>query len=300
MSAVIGGKKVPDYLLGKLNETNLNNAEDIVLKNALEKDGYLFLRKVIENDKITEARKDIFNKLGEVEEIQYPYVDGISSGKSKRDIMFSNRGEFWEEVSNLKSLRNVTNGQNLKSVFDKIFGTPAVGFDFIFLRAVAGGKFTHMHCDSGFFTRKTKKVLTCWLVLTDVTLEKGPLFIIKDSHKFKDIYEKYKGFDVDIHKNIKATIDTHPVDFAKERNTKILTAEFKPGDALIFGMYTVHGTFENHTKDNKIRLTCDIRFQPINEPKDPRYFGPKPGGTTGGGYGELNSARPLNEDWHIR
>jgi hypothetical protein len=65
-------------------------------------------------------------------------------------------------------------------------------------------------------------------------------------------------------------------------------------------MYTVHGTFENHTKDNKIRLTCDIRFQPINEPKDPRYFGSKPGGTTGGGYGELNSARPLNEDWHIR
>jgi hypothetical protein len=62
----------------------------------------------------------------------------------------------------------------------------------------------------------------------------------------------------------------------------------------------VHGTFENHSKDNKIRLTCDIRFQPTNEPKDPRYFGSNPGGTTGGGYGELNSARPLNEDWHIR
>ena len=86
----------------------------------------------------------------------------------------------------------------------------------------------------------------------------------------------------------------------RKKNTKILTAEFKPGDALIFGMYTVHGTFENHAKDNKIRLTCDIRFQPKNEPKDPRYFGVKPGGTTGAGYGELNSARPLNEDWHIR
>ena len=65
-------------------------------------------------------------------------------------------------------------------------------------------------------------------------------------------------------------------------------------------MYTVHGTFENHSKDNKIRLTCDIRFQPQKEPKDPRYFGINPGGTTGAGYGELNSARPLNEDWHIR
>jgi ectoine hydroxylase-related dioxygenase (phytanoyl-CoA dioxygenase family) len=157
-----------------------------------------------------------------------------------------------------------------------------------------------MHCDAGFFTRKTQKILTCWLVFTEVTLDRGPLFIIEGSHKFRDIQEKYNGFDVDIHKNKKATIDIHPVDFAKKRNTKILTAEFKPGDALIFGMYTVHGTFENHAKDNKIRLTCDIRFQPKNEPKDPRYFGVKPGGTTGAGYGELNSARPLNEDWHIR
>ena len=65
-------------------------------------------------------------------------------------------------------------------------------------------------------------------------------------------------------------------------------------------MYTIHGTFENYAKDNKIRLTCDIRFQPNNELRDPRYFGLNPSGTTGAGYGELNSARPLNEDWHVR
>ena len=65
-------------------------------------------------------------------------------------------------------------------------------------------------------------------------------------------------------------------------------------------MYNVHGALENHAKDNKIRLTCNIIFQPKSEPKDPRYFGPKPLGTTGAGYGELNSARPLNEDWHSR
>ena len=105
---------------------------------------------------------------------------------------------------------------------------------------------------------------------------------------------------MDIHKHMKATIDTDPITFAQQRNSKILTAQFRPGDALIFGMYTVHGTFENYADDKKIRLTCDIRFQPNNELKDPRYFGPNPTGTTGAGYGELNSARPLNEDWHVR
>ena len=300
MVALIDGIKVPNSLLGNLNETNLDKANNSDLKSALEKDGYLFLRNIVDKKIIGNARHDIFKKLNEVDELSNPFNEGIASGRSIRDKLFNDRGQFWENISSTKSLRTVTNGKVLENIFTRIFEAPSIGFDFIFLRAVAGGKFTHMHCDAGFFTRKTQKVLTCWLVFTEVTLDRGPLFIIEGSHKFRDIQEKYNDFDVDIHKNKKATIDIHPVDFAKKRNTKILTAEFKPGDALIFGMYTVHGTFENHAKDNKIRLTCDIRFQPKNEPKDPRYFGVKPGGTTGAGYGELNSARPLNEDWHIR
>ena len=300
MVALIDGIKVPNSLLGNLNETNLDKANNSDLKSALEKDGYLFLRNIIDKKIIGNARHDIFKKLNEVDELSNPFNEGIASGRSIRDKLFNDRGQFWENISSTQSLRTVTNGKVLENIFTRIFEAPSIGFDFIFLRAVAGGKFTHMHCDAGFFTRKTQKVLTCWLVFTEVTLDRGPLFIIEGSHQFREIQEKYNGFDVDIHKNKKATIDIHPVEFAKKRNTKILTAEFKPGDALIFGMYTVHGTFENHAKDNKIRLTCDIRFQPKNEPKDPRYFGVKPGGTTGAGYGELNSARPLNEDWHIR
>ena len=300
MEALINGVKVTNSLLGKLNETNLKNATDEKLRQSLNDNGYLFLRNVIEKNDITKARNDIFEKLKNVDELEYPFTEGIWSGRSKRDELHKDRGVFWEDVSNTESLRKITNGNNLKNVFSRIFGISSIGFDFIFLRAVSGGKFTHMHCDAGFFTRKTQKVLTCWLVFTDITMDKGPLFIIEGSHKFSDIKTKYKGFDVDIHKHMKATIDTNPITFAQERNTKILTTQFNPGDVLIFGMYTVHGTFENYANDKKIRLTCDIRFQPNNELKDPRYFGPNPTGTTGAGYGELNSARPLNEDWHVR
>ena len=300
MEALINGVKVPSTLLGLLKETSLKNKSDEQLRNSLNNDGYLLLKDAIDKNDITKARNDIFEKLNQVDELADPFYEGISSGRSRRDELHKDRGVFWENVSNTESLRKITNGNNLKGVFSRIFGTSSIGFDFIFLRAVSGGKFTHMHCDAGFFTRKTQKVLTCWLVFTDITIDKGPLFIIEGSHKFSDIKTKYKGFDVDIHKHMKATIDTDPITFAQQRNSKILTAQFRPGDALIFGMYTVHGTFENYADDKKIRLTCDIRFQPNNELKDPRYFGPNPTGTTGAGYGELNSARPLNEDWHVR
>ena len=300
MKALISGKKIPNSLLGSLNETDFSKCNETDFRNALENDGYLFFRNIVNSDWIKTARNDVFKKLREVNELKDPYTHGIFSGNSERDKIYNDRGKFWESVSSLESLRKITNGKKLEDVFSKIFGRPSIGYDFIFLRAVAGGKFTHMHCDTGFFTRKTKQVLTCWLVFTKITLDKGPLFIVEGSHKFNDIKEQYFDFDVAVHKNKKATIDTHPADFAEERNSRLLTAEFEPGDVLIFGMHTIHGTFENHAKDNKIRLTCDIRFQPKNEPRDPRYFGPKPGGTTGIGYGELNSARPLNEEWHIR
>ena len=300
MEALINGVKVPSSLLGSLKETCLKNKSDEQLRNSLNNDGYLLLREVIDKNSITKARNDVFEKLNNVDELTDPFYEGISSGRSRRDELHKDRGDFWENVSNTKSLRKITNGNILQGVFSRIFGISSIGFDFIFLRAVSGGKFTHMHCDAGFFTRKTQKVLTCWLVFTDITIDKGPLFIIEGSHKFSDIKTKYKGFDVDIHKHMKATIDIDPITFAQQRNSKILTAQFRPGDALIFGMYTVHGTFENYADDKKIRLTCDIRFQPDNELKDPRYFGPNPTGTTGAGYGELNSARPLNEDWHVR
>jgi hypothetical protein len=65
-------------------------------------------------------------------------------------------------------------------------------------------------------------------------------------------------------------------------------------------MTLMHGALDHHQPEGRVRLSCDIRFQPEADPMDPRYFGPNPGGTTGAGYGELNGAKPLTEPWHVR
>ena len=59
MVALIDGIKVPTSLLGNLNETNLNKANNTDLKSALEKDGYLFLRNIFDKKIIGNARHDI-------------------------------------------------------------------------------------------------------------------------------------------------------------------------------------------------------------------------------------------------
>lgn len=299
-SVMINDCVVGENFLGELQQTVQPIHHECELHLKLDRDGYLFFPGLIDTREIQAARSAVFKQLKDVDELEDPYEEGIFSHRSRRDELYKDRGEFWEMVSNGELLRKVSNGPTLQKITSKIFGSPTVGFDYLFLRAVPRGRFTHLHCDSGFFTRFTKKVLTCWIAFTDITLDKGPLFVIEGSHKFMDIRKNFDNFDVVFNKEQKASIDEDPVSFANKRNAKLLTTNFKPGDVLIFGMHTLHGAFENHATDDRIRLTCDIRYQPINEPRDPRYFGVSPEGTTGAGYGELNGARPLTEDWHVR
>jgi len=87
---------------------------------------------------------------------------------------------------------------------------------------------------------------------------------------------------------------------ARERRTRLLTAHFQPGDAIVFSMSLMHGALDYHAPHQRVRVSCDVRFQPVADAQDPRYFGPHPTGTTGVGYGELNGAKPLTEPWHVR
>ena len=111
MDALIDGIKVPQELLGDLKETNLKKSNDISLRNNLEQDGYLFLKNVIEPEKIIKARNDIFKQLNEVKELKDPFADGIASGKSIRDQIHKDRGVYWENLSSTASLRDITNGK---------------------------------------------------------------------------------------------------------------------------------------------------------------------------------------------
>mgnify|MGYP003377119148 CR=1 FL=1 len=55
-----------------------------------------------------------------------------------------------------------------------------------------------------------------------------------------------------------------------------LEAEYVPGDALVFGMFMLHGSLKNTT--NRYRISCDTRFQLAGEPVDERWVGRAPSG----------------------
>ena len=53
------------------------------------------------------------------------------------------------------------------------------------LRAVAKGEFTGLHCDRVFLGRGTHDLLTAWLPLGDVPSERGSLLVARGSHRLR-------------------------------------------------------------------------------------------------------------------
>ena len=299
-TCLVQGREVPPELLGELTDSAHLLRDPPALRAQLATDGYLFLKGVLPRHAVLQARREVFQRLVPVGEIAEPAEAGIATGTSRRKELMPDLGAFWKSVSEGPDLRVVSHGGAVGAIMALVLGTPACPQDYIFLRTGALGRATGLHFDYPFFTRAHDQVCTVWLPLGDVPVCDGPLVVVEGSHHYRDLIDPMIGFDVATDKTRKAAFGIDAISFAQQRGTRLLTRDFVAGDMAVFGMYTAHGSFDNHSAINRVRLSCDVRWQPAALAKDERYFGPSPGGTTGAGYGELVGANPITQEWHVR
>lgn len=298
--AIAQGRLVPGDLLGSLRDSTNIRSDGVELSRQLADDGYLFLRGVVDRDDVISAREEVFGRLVEVGEIREPAIDGIATGDSRRRECQPDLGAFWRSVNEGRALRHVSHGTQIKSLMDTVFGEAALPHDYMFLRPGTVGRSTHLHYDYPFFARGSDRILTVWLALGEIPVTDGPLMVLEGSHRFSDLIEPIRKIDYESNESPQVQMTGDTVEFARQRNARLLTAVFQPGDVVVFSMLTMHGTLDNHSDEGRVRLSCDVRWQPLADPVDPRYCGSNPTGTTGAGYGELNGAKPLTQDWHTR
>jgi hypothetical protein len=295
---VIGGRDVPEELVGTLRDSASLLDDPAGLRARLAEDGYLFLRGVLDRAAVAAARAEVLARLSAVDEIA-PGGD-VFTGRSARKALEPDLGRFWRSVSEGPKLRAVTHGRDIARILEIVAGETPRPQDFLFLRVGVPGRATGLHFDYPFFTRLHDQVWTVWTPMGDTPVARGPLMVVENSHRFTDLVESVVGFDVVRDTSRKAAFAENAIDFARSRNTRLLTADFQAGDVILFGMYLLHGSLDHHDDSGTVRVSTDLRWQPARLPADPRYFGAEPTGTTGAGYGELNGAKPLDVDWHVR
>ena len=221
------GHEIPAHCFGPLNEHTQLLDDSTALQLALEDDGYLLLRDVLPVDEVLAARKAIFEKLIGVGEINEPALEGMPTGTSQREAMHKDLGAFWQDVCETESLRSLSHGTTMHALMEKVLGAPVRPFDFLWLRTMLPGKASAFHYDHVYMNRGSEDLLTCWTPLGEAPMVDGPMLLVEGSHKFSDLIEEYKGFDVDKDQSRPGHVTMNPVALAEERDCRLLSRILK-------------------------------------------------------------------------
>ncbi len=259
--------------LGSLREANELLHDPEALKARMEEDGYLLIRGLHNPDRVKAVRDLMLANLAENEQID------LYSPLEEAVVREGAHGSF---LGGSKSLtRNdaflaLVESPEVMGFFAHFLKSDVLTFDFKWLRVVGPGDNTGAHYDIVYMGRGSQNLYTCWTPITDVPYELGPLAILVGSHReegFEKVRETYGKMDVDRDK-VHGSFSNDPYEMVDKFGGQWQTTEFKMGDALIFGMFTMHGSLNNTSA--RYRISCDTRYQRADEPVDERWVGDNP------------------------
>jgi hypothetical protein len=214
----------------------------------------------------------------------YPLMEGIAAAETPKN----GRPDL---VKGNEPLHRLLYSGRMMEFYEQFLGGEVAHFDFTWTRAVRPAAGTPPHCDIVYMSRGTTNLYTSWTPLGDVPFEVGGLMILEHSHLNERLRNTYGSKDVDEYctNRRKAApegdggggnithggwLSKNPVKLRENLGGRWLSAEYSAGDVLIFTMYTVHGSLDNHS--NQIRLSSDSRYQLASEPIDERWMGEDP------------------------
>lgn len=261
----LGGK-----YLGFLRDSTPLRGDMEALRARMEEDGYLLLRRFHDPEKVKLARQVVLENLDATGQIDrnYPLMEGV--------IAPGGRGKFLggsKAITHSPEFLALVEAPELMQFFSEFLKGPSLTYNYKWLRVVGTGDFTGAHYDIVYMGRGTQRVYTVWTPLGDIPFEMGPLAVLAGSHRWERVKKTYGQMDVD-RDNIAGWFSTDPIELVNQYGGQWLTTEFEMGDALIFGMFTMHGSLNNETQ--RFRLSCDTRYQHAEEPVDERWVGENP------------------------
>ena len=249
----------------------------------MARDGYLLLKGFFARDEVMNVRRDIADELlreGLLDESE-PLLDCVA----KPNVRLAFRPDIAKHCGSLQALLY---GEQMMSFMSAFLGETATHFDYTWLRTVAPGVGTSPHCDIVYMGRGTQNLYTAWVPIGDVTYKTGGLIVLESSHLDRAKLGGYCDMDVDTactNKEGKSqpnandfpgfgALSFEPNEISTRLNRRWLVSEYSAGDLLLFSVFTVHASLDNHS--NEIRISSDSRYQLAAEPIDERWIGENP------------------------
>ena len=261
------------------------------LRRRFAADGYLYLPGLLDRDTLLAARRRMLDDLTRMDFVDpgFPLMDGVARREAAVSAL-SMQGL----VKNNEPLRNALYSGAMIGFYERFLGGPVRHLDFTWCRVKTSGTetATSPHYDIVFMGRGTRNLYTSWTPLGDIPKQMGGLMLLENSHSQEEIKASYGRIDVDVY--CTNAPDAAEIESGKKRwhhadtgqyakdavavgrdlKSRWLTTDYQLGDLLVFGMYTMHASMDNHT--NRVRLSTDTRYQLASEPVDERWIGEEP------------------------
>lgn len=256
--------------LGELREATALRNDRTAMQERLQQDGYLFIRGFHDPERVKAARRVVLENLRGNEQLDAhaPLEEGRAAPGKNGAFMGGKKA-----CTHTPEFLALVESPAVMNFFSFLLDGPIRTYDYKWLRAVAPGASTGAHYDVVYMGRGTLNVYTVWTPLGDVPLDLGPLAILYGSHRLEKVKETYGQMDVDRDK-VGGWFSDDPQELLDKYGGQWQTAEFRAGDALIFGMFTMHGSVANQT--DRFRISTDTRYQRADEPVDERWIGDDP------------------------
>jgi len=246
------------------------------LHKRFAEDGYLYIKQGLNREQVLKGRTLIINDFINKGNI---LVEGQENEGILKERCMAGCVPFMEGKNYLThspEISEVLEGPIIKNLMSTVLNTSVVTFDFKWLRAGWNSFFTGIHVDRVYMGRGSQNVVTTWIPFDDATLELGALAVLQGSHRLPGFEKLQKTYgELDIEKdNFEGTgwFGLDPFEVAKmDPEAQWRTIDYQAGDIIMFGMRILHMSTVNTT--NRVRISCDIRWQPAADPQDDRYFG---------------------------
>jgi len=246
------------------DSSDLYDSDLPALQSRLEHDGYILLRDQIDPDLIDRALSVVADNLDETWQC-LDIDDEHNKPRSALCIKDENEGVLltgYRPITHHHDVQSLLHCDALITLMHSLFDQEPMTYDTKWVRVKGYNENTDEHADYYRFNDHCRQMVTVWMPLMDIPINKGPLAVCPGSHvlidgggSLGDHHETHDAMD-------DGKTDTElPDEFESFReSTGWRTTDFRKGDLLIFDIRTVHASLSNRTR--RYRVSIDTRWQP--------------------------------------
>lgn len=232
------------------------------LRARADQDGYLFFKQLLPAEPLLELRRqmlEICSQRGWLAPGHNPMegllntdaLNQVPDEQMRTDVGVTH--EAYRAVQKLELFHTIPHHPKLLSLYRTLFGKEAIPHARHIARMITSHPTVHPtppHQDH-IYIQGTHQTWTCWFPVGNCPREMGSLSILRGSHRQGVVSVRpAKGAG-----GFASLLCPNEIDWVE--------GDFALGDVLTFTSCTVHRALRSRHRD-RIRLSCDIRFQPID------------------------------------